>query len=132
MKQPRIGNYGWTPQQMARVNAQRQARGQEELLNQSMGDQSYSDDYDKYYGEIKSKSSPSRKSKYDLEKEAASKTPLSQRIKESGGAFQAKQEAEQSDFREKFRKKQMLPGSMGSMKTGVSSPSNQQGYTMIG
>lgn len=135
MKQPRIGNYSWTPQQMARVNAQRQARGQEQLLNRGMESKEYSDDYDKYYKEIqgKSKSSPTRKSKYDLEKEATSQIPISQRIKASGSDleekqssatdfFRGKREGDQSAFREKFRKKQMLPSLMGGMKGGISSP----------
>jgi hypothetical protein len=131
----KTGSYGWTPQQMERVNARRQARGQEQLLNANTGNQESSDDYNKYYGEVQKKSNkPVRitKSKYDLEKEAASKTPLSQRIKESGTSFKSKQEEDQSTFREKFRKKQMLPHGMGGMKSGISSPSTRQGYTMIG
>jgi hypothetical protein len=121
MKQPRIGNYSWTPQQMARVNAQRQARGQEQLLNISMGDQGYSDEYNKYYEEIQKKSNKPEgitKSKYDLEKEAQSKTPISQR--------------NSSEFREKFRKKQILPSGIGGMKGGISSPAIRQGYTVMG
>jgi hypothetical protein len=35
---------------------------------------------------------------------------------------------QQSAFRERFRKKQMLPGSMGGMKSGVSSPSSSSSY----
>jgi murein L,D-transpeptidase YcbB/YkuD len=141
MKQPKIGNYNWTPQQMARVNAQRQARGQEQLLNRKMEDIEYSDDYDKYYKEIqgKSKSSPARTSQYDLQKAEQSNIPISERIKSSGrnleekqqsatDSFRNKREKEQAAFRERFRKKQMLPQGMGGMKSGVSSPASSSFY----
>jgi hypothetical protein len=123
MRQQRIRNYNWTPQQMARVNAQRNARGQEELLNSKMENPEYSDEYENYYNEVQKKSKQPvgiAKSKYDLEKEAASKIPLSQRIKESDVSFE-----------EKFRKKQMLPKEIGGMKRGISSPSTRQGYPMV-
>jgi hypothetical protein len=132
MKQPKVGNYGWTPQQMAIVNAQRRARGQEMLLNESMRDQEYSDNYDKYYSEIQKKSPKSAgiaKSKYDLEKEKESQVPISQRIKDSGSGFKSKQAEGQSAFREKFRKKQMLPKTIGDIKSGISSPSVRPIYT---
>ncbi len=135
MRQQTIGSYAWTPQQMERVNAQRKARGQGELLNQNAEPQEASDGYKNYYNEIQKKSKQPvgiAKSKYDLEKEAASKVPLSQRIKESSSSFKEKQEEDQSAFREKFRKKQMLPKEFGGIKRGISSPSTRQGYTMIG
>ena len=124
MKQPKTGSYGWTPQQMERVNARRQERGQEQLINQNVEPQGGADGYDKYYSDVQKKSKRPAgiaKSKYDLEKEAASKSPLSKRLKESDVSFE-----------EKFRKKQMLPKEIGGMKRGISSPSTRQGYTMIG
>jgi murein L,D-transpeptidase YcbB/YkuD len=141
MKKPQVGNYNWTPQQMARVNAQRQARGQEQLLNRKMEDKGYSDDYDEYLKQVqnKSKSSPIRTSQYDLQKAEQSNIPISERIKASGSrleekqssatdSFRKKREEEQAAFRERFRKKQMLPGSMGGMKSGVSSPTSSSSY----
>ena len=141
MKKPIVGNYNWTPQQMARVNAQRQARGQEQLLNKKMEDKGYSDDYDEYLKQVqnKSKSSGIRTSQYDLQKAEQRNIPISERIKASGSgleekqssatdSFRNKREEEQAAFRERFRKKQMLPSSMGGMKSGVSSPSSSYSY----
>ena len=132
MQQQKTGNYGWTPQQMERVNARRQERGQEQLINQNVKPQGAADGYDKYYSDVQKKSNKPigiTKSKYDLEKEAVSKIPLSQRIKESGSVFKSKQQEDQSAFREKFRKQQMLPQNMGGMKSGISSPSSRSSYT---
>lgn len=136
MRQPQIGNYGWTPQQMARVNAQREARGRAPLVNQSMGDQGYSDDYDRYYEEIQKKKSGSngiKKSQYDIEKErqkGLSKEEIEQekemalkKKEEEAAALKRKREAEQSAFRERFRKKQSVPSQMSGLRGAVSSPS---------
>jgi hypothetical protein len=120
----KTGSYGWTPQQMERVNARRQARGQEQLLNANTGNQEGADNYNKYYGEVQKKSNKPvgiTKSKYDIDKEKESGTSLSKRIKGRDTAFE-----------EKFGKKRMLPQGMGGMKSGISSPSTRQGYTMIG
>jgi hypothetical protein len=139
MKQPQFGNYNYTPQQMARINAQREAKGKAPLASYSGAQES--SDYDKYYNEIKKRSGGGgiKKSQYDIDKEAASQTPISQRIKDSGrnleekqgnktDSFRNKREEEQSAFRERFRKRQMLPGSMGGMKSGVSSPTSSSSY----
>ena len=138
MKKPIVGNYNWTPQQMARVNAQRQARGQEQLLNKKMEDKGYSDDYDEYLKQVQNKSKPSgiRTSQYDLQKAEQRNIPISERIKASGSgleekqssatdSFRNKREEEQAAFRERFRKKQMPPGGM---KGGVSSPKSSSSY----
>jgi len=45
MKKPNVGNYGWTPQQMAKVNSRREARGQQPLLDNKMGDEEYMNQY---------------------------------------------------------------------------------------
>lgn len=139
MKKPIVGNYNWTPQQMARVNAQREARGQAPLASYS-GEQE-SSDYNQYYNEIKKRQSGGgiKKSQYDIDKEAKSQIPISERIKASGSgleekqssatdSFKNKREEEQAAFRERFRKKQMLPGSMGGMKSGISSPKSSSSY----
>lgn len=99
---------------MARVNAQREARGQSQLVsyNGAQNDPSY----DEYYNEIKKRASGggTKKSQYDLEKEKEKGTSISDRIK-----------GRDSTFEEKFRKKQMLPQGMSGMRGGVSySPRN--------
>ncbi len=38
-------NYNWSPQQMARVNARREARGQEALVNKKFADPDYAEKY---------------------------------------------------------------------------------------
>lgn len=142
MKKPIVGNYNWTPQQMARINAQREASGRAPLVSYNGAQES--SDYDQYYNEVKKRQGGGgiKKSQYDIDKEAESQIPISQRIKASGSgldgkqssatdSFRNKREEEQAAFRERFRKKQMLPGSMGGMKGGISSPSNRQGYTMV-
>jgi hypothetical protein len=116
MKKPIIGNYNWTPQQMARVNAQREARGQAPLASYNGAQES--PDYDKYYNEIKKRSGGGiKKSQYDLDKEKESGTSLSKRIKGRDTAFE-----------ERFRKKQMLPQGMSGMKSGVSYPASSSSY----
>jgi hypothetical protein len=127
MKKPQVGNYGWTPQQMARVNAQREARGQAPLASYS-GTQDTSD-YDQYYNEIKKRqgSGGTKKSQYDIDKEKESDIPLKDRIGSMGAASQKKKEDEQKAFREKFRKQQMLPKGMGGMRGAISSPTRGYG-----
>ena len=117
MKKPKIGNYNWTPQQMARVNLQRESRGQAPLASYN-GAQDTSD-YDQYYNEIKKRQGGGgiKKNQYDIDKEKEKGTSISDRIKGRDSAFE-----------EKFRKKQMLPGSMGGMKSGVSSPKSSSSY----
>ena len=138
MKKPQVGNYNYTPQQMARVNSQREARGQAPLASYSGAQES--SDYDQYYNEIKKRQGGGiKKSQYDIDKEAESQIPISQRTKTSGSGLEGKQssatdsfrnkrEEEQAAFRERFRKKQMLPGSMGGMKGGISSPTSSSSY----
>ena len=114
MKKPIVGNYGWTPQQMARVNAQREARGQAPFASYTGAQDAQG--YDDYYNEIKKRqgSGGIKKSQYDLNKEKEKGTSISGRIKERDTTFE-----------EKFRKKQMLPQGMSGMRGGVSySPRN--------
>jgi hypothetical protein len=114
MKKPIFGNYGWTPQQMARVNAQREARGQAPLASYNKAQDTQ--EYDNYYNEIKKRAGSSgiKKSQYDIDKEKESGTSISKGIKERDTAFE-----------EKFGKKRMLPQGMGGMRGGVSySPRN--------
>lgn len=114
MKKPIVGNYNWSPQQMARVNAQRESRGQTPLASYTGAQDTQ--EYDDYYNEIKKRqgSSGIKKSQYDLEKEKEKGTSISGRIKGRDSAFE-----------EKFRKKQMLPQGMSGMRGGVSySPRN--------
>ena len=114
MKKPIVGNYNWTPQQMARVNAQREARGQSPL--ESYTGAQDTQEYDDYYNEIKKRqgSGGIKKSQYDLNKEKEKGTSISGMIKERDTTFE-----------KKFRKKQMLPQGMSGMRGGVSySPSS--------
>jgi hypothetical protein len=125
MKKPIVGNYNYTPQQMARVNAQREASGRAPLASYSGAQDS--PDYDKFYNEIKSRSGGGgmKKSQYDIDKEAESDIPIKDRIASMSAASQKKREDEQNAFRQKFRKQQMLPQGMGGMRGGVSySPRN--------
>ena len=119
MKKPQFGNYNYTPQQMARVNAQREARGQAPLAsyNQAQNDPSY----DEYYNQIKKRAGGggTKKSQYDIDKEKESGTSLSKRIKERDTAFE-----------EKFGKKQMLPQGMSGMRGGVSYSPRNYGSSM--
>jgi hypothetical protein len=109
MKKPIVGNYNYTPQQMARVNAQREARGQAPLASYSGAQDSQ--EYDDYYNEIKKRSGrgATKKSQYDIDKEKESGTSLSKRIKERDTAFE-----------EKFGKKQMLPQGMSGFRGAIS------------
>jgi hypothetical protein len=125
MKKPQLGNYNYTPQQMARVNAQREARGQAPLASYSGAQDSQ--EYDDYYNEIKKRSGrgATKKSQYDIDKEAESDIPIKDRLSKMSGTRQKSMEDEQNAFREKFRKQQMLPKGMGGMRGGVSySPRN--------
>ena len=117
MKKPQVGNYNWTPQQMARVNAQREARGQAPLASYN-GAQN-AQEYDDYYNQIKKRTGGIKKSQYDLEKEKEKGTSISDRIK-----------GRDSTFEEKFRKKQMLPKGMSGMRGGVSYSPRNYGSSM--
>lgn len=125
MKKPIVGNYNWTPQQMARVNAQREARGQAPFASYTGAQDTQG--YDDYYNEIKKRqgSGGIKKSQYDINKEEESKTSIKDRIGNMSAVSQKKREDDQNAFREKFRKQQMLPQGMSGMRGGVSySPRN--------
>ena len=125
MKKPIFGNYGWTPQQLATVNAQREARGKDPLYSTNFAQEA--PEYEEYYNQIKKRSGgeKTKKSQYDIDKEKESDIPLKDRIKSMGAASQKKREDEQKAFKEKFRKQQMLPKGMSGMRGGVSySPRN--------
>lgn len=117
MKNPQVGNYGWTPQQMARVNSRREARGQQPLLDNKMGDEEYMGQYASYSSQMKPKTSGIPKSQYDIEGEK----PLKEKMEE-----------DQNAFRERFLKKQVLPSAMGGMRGGISFPSIASSYSRIG
>ena len=109
---------------MARVNAQREARGQSPLLNNQMSNNSFS-----------SNQQPSgmRKSQYDLKKEMESKIPMAGRIKNMGSSMRQKQEEDQLEFKNKFNKMKMLPNEMMNMRGAVSSPMYiSRSYDVIG
>ena len=121
MKKPIFGNYNWTPQQLARVNAQREARGKDPLYSTNFAQEA--PEYEEYYNQIKKRqgSSGIKKSQYDIDQE----TPLKDRMKKMSDASKKKREDEQTAFKEKFRKQQMLPQGMSGMRGGVSySPRN--------
>ena len=118
MKQRKAGNYGWTPQQMARINSRREAKGQQPLLDNKMDDEEYMNQYDSY-SQPKSKNDYSGipRSQYDIENEA----PL-----------EDKMSSMQSSFRERFRKNKMLPKNMSNMRGAVSAPSIANSYLRMG
>jgi hypothetical protein len=127
MKKPIVGNYNYTPQQMARINAQREASGRAPLAsyNQAQNDPSY----DEYYNEIKKRAGGEgiKKSQYDLDKEEESDISIEDRIKKMSSDSAKKREAEQKAFKEMFRKQQMLPQGMSGMRGGVSYSPNRYG-----
>jgi hypothetical protein len=120
MKKPTVGNYNYTPQQMARINAQREAKGRAPLASYNQAQDTQ--EYDDYYNEIKKRAGSSgiKKSQYDIDKEAESDIPIKDRIGSMSAASKKKREDEQNAFRQKFRKQQMLPQGMGGMRGGVS------------
>ena len=130
MKKPQVGNYNWSPQQMARVNAQREARGQAPLASYTGAQDTQ--EYDDYYNEIKKRQGGSgiKKSKYDIDKERDSNLSLKDRIKNIGASDKNKREDEQNAFRERFRKLQMLPKEMSGMRGGVSYSPRNYGSSM--
>ena len=113
-KKPVVGNWNYTPRQMATVNAQREARGQAPLQTRNANNpDSYNQEYDSYYDEIqrrKKKQSPQAESK---------PTSLKERMEASTSDYRKKREEEQSEFRERFRKKQAPPttGMRGAIST---------------
>jgi hypothetical protein len=124
MKKPTVGNYNYTPQQMARINAQREARGQSQLVSYNGAQDS--PDYNQYYDEIKKRSGAGiKKSQYDIDKENESDIAIQDRIGNMSTASQKKQEDEKNAFRQKFRKQQMLPQGMSGFRGAISySPRN--------
>jgi hypothetical protein len=131
MKKPILGNYNWTPQQMARVNAQREARGQSPFASYTGAQDTQ--EYDDYYNEIKKRTGSSiKKSQYDIDKESERNIPIADRIKNMSAASQKKREDEQNAFREKFRKQQMLPKGMSGIEGAISSPSLANSYYRVG
>jgi hypothetical protein len=120
MKKSIVGNYGWNPQQMARVNAQREARGQAPLVSYNGAQES--PDYEQYYNQIKRNQGNYgiKKSQYDIDKEKEKGTSISGRIKERDTTFE-----------EKFRKKQMLPKGISGMSGGISYPSLANSYSRV-
>ena len=124
MEKQNIGNYGWNAKQMAKVNIRRQERGREPLLNKSMADEGYSDDYERYYEDIKKKKKQAKQSS----SEAPVEKTLKQKIASDTESFRKKREIDQEAFRDKFNKRKMLPSSMSGMKGAVSSPSIGSSY----
>jgi len=117
MKKPNVGNYGWTPQQMAKVNSRREARGQQPLLDNKMGDEEYMNQYNSYsQPKTQNNSSGIPQSQYDIENEA----PL-----------EDKMSSMQSSFRKRFLKNKMLPQNMSNMRGAVSAPSIANSYLRI-
>ena len=130
MKKPIVGNYNYTPQQMARVNSQREARGQAPLASYSGAQDTQ--EYDDYYNEIKKRQGGGiKKSQYDIDKENESDIPIKDQIGSMSAASQKKREDEQNAFRQKFRKQQMLPQGMGGMRGSISSPSLANSYSRV-
>ena len=131
-KKPIVGNYNWSPQQMARVNAQREARGQAPLASYNGAQESQ--DYDQYYNQIKNRKVGSgiKKSQYDIDKEEESDISIKDRLAKMSSDRSKQREAEQNAFREKFRKQQMLPQGMLNMRGAVSTPIGESYSRMFG
>ena len=123
MKKPTVGNYNYTPQQMARINAQREASGRAPLASYSGAQDTQ--EYDDYYNQIKKRTGGIKKSQYDIDKEEESDVPIKNRLSKMSDTGRKSREEEQAAFREKFRKQQMLPKGMGGFRGAISySPRN--------
>jgi hypothetical protein len=57
-KKPR--NYGWSPEQMARINARRQAKGKDLYIDKDMGGEDYMNRYESESGKYGSKAAPNK------------------------------------------------------------------------
>lgn len=111
---PYVGNYGWTPQQMAKINAGRQLRGQQPLLDTRMGEQDYMDQYSSY--------SPRKNAGMATDMNQQPEESLQKRMAGSQSDFKRRREMEQAAFRERFDKRKMLPREMTEMRGAISTP----------
>jgi len=117
MKKPYVGNYGFSPQQMAKVNSRRESRGQQPLLDNKMGDEEYMNQYNSYsQPKTQNNSAGIPRSQYDIENDI----PLEEKIR-----------LMQSSFGKKFRENKMLPQNMSNMRGAVSAPSIANSYLRI-
>jgi hypothetical protein len=57
-KKPR--DYGWSPEQMARINARREARGKDLYIDKDMGGEDYMNRYKSESGKYGAKSTPNK------------------------------------------------------------------------
>lgn len=88
-------NYGWSPEQLARINARREARGQDLYIDKKMGGVDY---MDKYKSESEKYAAKATQSKPAFPSERPQKISLKDRAK-----------ARTEEFAKKFKPK----GSMG-------------------
>jgi hypothetical protein len=58
MAKPR--NYGWSPEQMARINARREARGKDLYIDKKMGGADYMNKYESESGKYRAKSAQAK------------------------------------------------------------------------
>jgi hypothetical protein len=85
-KKPR--NYGWSPEQMARINARREARGADLYIDKKMGGEDYMNRYESESGKYGAKSGQ-RKPAFPSERPSAldqykGQKSLSERMSERG------------------------------------------------
>jgi hypothetical protein len=92
-------NYGWSPEQLARINARREARGQDLYIDKKMGGVDY---MDKYKSESEKYASKATQSKPAFPSERPQKISLKDRTK-----------ARTEEFAKRFKPK----GSMGIEKS---------------
>lgn len=115
MKRP--AQYGWSPEQLARINARREARGQQSLLDTKMGRGDY---VDRYAAENEKYSRKKGMAPAEMEEEDM---PLSQKMKRDQMRARAERESRQQQFKSKFS------NPMKPMQRGVSTPSMEDSYS---
>lgn len=124
-------NYGWSPEQMARINARREARGADLYIDKRMGNEDYMDKYKSEagrYAERKNKSKPAfpseRPSALDqykgqkgLRERMAEKGSLKSEIQDKNRASQVARAVESEDEKRKRKGNK-----------GISTPSLQSSF----
>jgi len=85
----RARNFGWSPEQLARVNSRREARGQDPYIDMKMGDADYMNRYDDEIGKFSQRYKATPRSEIQV-------APLS---------LSERQELRKKEFQERFTPK---------------------------
>jgi hypothetical protein len=139
-------SYGWSPEQMARINARREARGADLYIDEDMGDGDYMERYESESGKYGAKATQ-RKPAFPSKRPSTLDAYNGQKSPRDKMAERGSMKDEAKARTEEFRKKFKPEGSMGIEKSvgseaeklkrnrgmGISTPSYLQGsYNRIG